>query len=59
MIKAGGSTIPYGIHKLVIATRNKDELPEEWKESITVPICKKGDKTNCSNYWGISLFPTT
>jgi hypothetical protein len=34
------------------------ELSEEWKESITVPIHKKVDKTDCSNYSGISLFPT-
>jgi len=30
-------------------------LPEEWKESITVPICKKDGKTDCSNYRGLSL----
>jgi hypothetical protein len=33
-------------------------LPEHWKESITVPIYKKGDKTDCSNYREISLFST-
>jgi len=32
-------------------------LPEEWKESITVPIYK-GDKTDCCIYKGISLLPT-
>ena len=33
-------------------------LPEHWKESIIVPIYKKGEKTNCSNYRGISLLLT-
>jgi len=34
-------------------------LPEEWKDSIIVPIYKKGDKTDCSNCRGISILPTT
>jgi hypothetical protein len=38
---------------------NKEELPEKWKESIMVPIHKKGNKTDCNNYRGISLSPTT
>jgi hypothetical protein len=36
-----------------------EEFPEEWKESIIVPIYKKGDKTDCSKHRGISLLPTT
>ena len=35
------------------------ELPEEWKKSIIVPICKKGDKTDCTNYRGLPLLPST
>ena len=31
------------------------KLPEEWKESIIVPVCKKGDKADCR---GISLLST-
>ena len=59
MIKAGDKTIRCEIHKLIISVWNKEELPEEWKESSTVPIYKKDDKTGCSNYRGISLLPTT
>ena len=59
LIKAGGSTIRCAIHKLIIAIWNKEELPGVWKESIIVPIHKKGDKTDCNNYRGISLLPTT
>ena len=55
LIKAGGRTIRGEIHKLIISIWNKEELPDEWKESIIVPIYKKGDKTDCNNYRGISL----
>ena len=38
LIKAGGKTICCEIHKLIISIWNKEELPEEWKELIIVPI---------------------
>ena len=42
LVKAGGSTVLSAIHKLIIAIWNKEELPGKWKESIIVPIYKKG-----------------
>jgi hypothetical protein len=59
LIKAGGRTISCEIHRLIISIWNKEELPEDWKESIIVPIYKKGGKTDCNNYRGLSLLPTT
>jgi hypothetical protein len=50
LIKAGGRIIRPEILKLIISIWNKQELPEEWKESVIVPIYKEGDKTDCSNY---------
>jgi hypothetical protein len=58
LIQAGGETLHFEIHKLIKLIWNK-ELPHQWKESVVIPIHKKGDKTECSNYWGISLLPTS
>jgi hypothetical protein len=55
LIKAGGGTICYEIHKLIISLWNKEELPEEL---VIVPVYKKGDKTDCDNYRGISFLPS-
>jgi hypothetical protein len=59
LIKAGGVIIRSENHKLTISIWNKEELPEEWKDSVIVPVYKKGDKRDCSNYQGISLLSTT
>jgi hypothetical protein len=56
LIKAGGETLYSVIHKLISSIWNKEELPQQWKESIIVPIHKKGDRliliiiTECSYY---------
>jgi hypothetical protein len=58
LIQAGGETLCLEIHKLIKFIWNKEQLPHQWKESIVVPNHKKGDKTDCSNYRGLSL-PST
>jgi hypothetical protein len=52
LIKAGGETLRSDIYKLICSIWNKEELPQQWKESITVPI------QDCNNYQGISLLST-
>jgi hypothetical protein len=34
-------------------------MPDQWKESIIVPIHIEGDKTDCNKYRGISLLSTS
>jgi hypothetical protein len=58
LIKAGGETLHSEIHKLICSIWNKEELPQQWKESIIVPIHKKDDKTDCNNDRGISFLST-
>jgi hypothetical protein len=59
LIQAGGETLQSEIHKLIIPIWSKKELPDQWEESIIIPVYKKGNKTDCCNYRGISLLSTS
>jgi hypothetical protein len=59
LIQAVGETLRSGIHKRINSVWNKEEIRDQWKESIIVPVHKKGDKTDCNNYRGISLLSTS
>jgi hypothetical protein len=59
LTQAGGETLPSVIHKLINSIWNTEELPDQWKESIIVPVHKLGDKTDCNNYCEISLLSTS
>jgi hypothetical protein len=45
LIQAGSKSLLSEIHKHINSVRNKEELPDQWKESIIVPVHNKGDKT--------------
>jgi hypothetical protein len=49
LIQAGGIILLSAARKLINSVRNTEELPDQWKETIIVPINKKGDKTDCNN----------
>jgi hypothetical protein len=55
MIQAGSKMLLSVIHKLINSVWSKKELPDRWKQSITVPVHKKGDKSDRNNYYEISL----
>jgi hypothetical protein len=58
LIQAGGEILLPAIHKLINSVWNKEGLPDQLKDSIIVPVHKKGDKTVCNNYLCISLIST-
>jgi hypothetical protein len=53
-IQAGGATLEFEIYDTFNFISSKEELPNWWKESNIVPICKKCDKTDYSNYRGVT-----
>jgi hypothetical protein len=59
LIQARGEILLSAIRNLINSVFNKDELPDQWKESIIILVHEKGDKTDCNNYRGISLLSTS
>ena len=43
------------LHQLITNAWEVDSVPQAWKDSSIVTIYKKGDRTDCGNYRGISL----
>jgi hypothetical protein len=53
-----GNTLGSEIQKLINSIWNKEELLQQGKGSIIVPIYEENGKRECSNY-RVSLLPTT
>ncbi|CAF0805508.1 unnamed protein product [Adineta ricciae] len=59
MLQAGGEPLARQIYQLCNKAWHEGTIPEEWGKSILIPIPKKGDLSNCSNYRTISLINHT
>jgi hypothetical protein len=55
MIQAGGDSTVKVMHTLCNKILEEEIFPEDWEKAVIVPIHKKNDKRECSNYRGISL----
>ncbi|KAL4112678.1 hypothetical protein QTP88_016423 [Uroleucon formosanum] len=55
LIKYSGEEMHKVIFKICQRTWEEEQMPEDWKKALIIPIHKKGDKTECGNYRGISL----
>lgn len=51
----GGNVIKNGLIKVIRKIWKTGNIPEKWKQSIVVPLYKRGDTENVENYRGISL----
>jgi len=58
LLQAAGPRMTKRIQELILNIWRSEKMPNEWNKSIICPIYKKGEKTECSNYRGISLLNT-
>ena len=47
------------LHSLCQHIRKTQQWPQDWKRSVFIPIPKKGNAKECSNYHTIALIPHT
>jgi len=59
MMQSEGGRVRSEIHKLTDFKSNETELPHQSKEQINVPVHKKSDRADFSNYRGISVLSIT
>lgn len=55
MLKAGQETTVDLLYELLQKIWAEKSIPKEWTEALVIPIFKKGKKSRCENYRGISL----
>lgn len=55
LIQAGGSSVVNRMHQICCDVWETGVWPDDWGQSVFIPLLKKGDATECSNYRTISL----
>jgi hypothetical protein len=55
IFKSCFSEVSQWLQRIFQIAWTSETLPQDWREAILIPFPKKGDKTLCTNYRGISL----
>jgi len=56
--KFGGNELRIQLLELFNKIIDKNQMPQEWETGMVINIPKKGTKSKCENYRGITLLPT-
>ena len=54
-LKAGGAPMRQLLLKIIIVAWTEGKTPEDWSKGLIIPVFKKGDKLNPSNYRAITI----
>ena len=55
LLQSGGESLTHQIHQLCNKIWHSEVIPEDWGKLLLIPLPKKGDLSECSNYRTISL----
>ena len=55
LLQAAGPVVIDRIAHLIAVIWKEETIPSDWENAVLVPLHKKGSRTNCGNYRGISL----
>jgi len=56
--KFGGTELKIHLLELFNEIIDKNQMSQEWKTGMMINVHKKGTKSKCENYRGITLLPT-
>ena len=54
ILKGNAMTVLHSICQQIWKTQ---QWPQDWKRSVFIPVPKKGNAKECSNYWTIAFIP--
>ena len=58
LLKYGGNQLTSELTKMIKIIFQQTRIPQEWKTSVTIPVYKRGNRNDPSNYRGITLLCT-
>jgi len=55
LLKVSRDTFTPRLTRLLNKIWESEEIPEDWKIGVIIPLLKKGDASDCTNYRGITV----